>query len=113
MEKTRTLPESLRGLLDRLVDGLAELYGPRYRGLVLHGSYARGDAREGSDVDLLLLLDGTVDVMQEMDRAQDVKWPLALEAGYTVSLIPVSVDDYLKSYEPYLWNARKEGFAVS
>lgn len=72
-----------------------------------------GGMLERSDVDLLLLLDGTVDVMQEMDRAQDVKWPLALEAGYTVSLIPVSVDDYLRSHEPYLWNARKEGFSVS
>jgi predicted nucleotidyltransferase len=113
MEKARTLPDNLRRLLDRLGDGLAELYGSRYRGLVLHGSYARGDAGERSDVDLLLLLDGTVDVMQEMDRAQDVKWPLALEAGYTVSLIPVTVDDYLRSHEPYLWNARKEGFSVS
>lgn len=113
MEKTKTLPGSLRRLLDRLTEGLADLYGPRYRGLVLHGSYARGDAREGSDVDLLLLLDGTVDVMREMDRAQDVKWPLALEAGYTLALIPVSADDYPTSYEPFLWNARREGLEIS
>ena len=107
------LPDDLQALLGQLDRGIAELYGERYRGLVLFGSYARGDATEGSDVDLLLLLDGMVDVMREMDRAQDVKWPLALEAGYTLSLIPVSADDYPTSHEPFLWNARREGLEIS
>ena len=49
---------------------------------MLFGSYARGEADEGSDVDLLLLLDGEVDTVREMMWAQEVKWPLALEAGY-------------------------------
>jgi predicted nucleotidyltransferase len=49
------------GLLDRLARGLEALfYGERYKGLVLFGSYARGEAVQGSDVDLLLLLDGVV-----------------------------------------------------
>ncbi len=107
------LPEDLRELLGRLDRGIAELYGERYRGLVLFGSYARGEADEGSDVDLLLLLDGKVDVGLEMDRSQDIKWPLALDAGYTVSLMPVNTDSYLTSREPYLWNAREEGIVVS
>ena len=36
------LPEDLRELLGRLNRGIAELYGDRYRGLVLFGSHARG-----------------------------------------------------------------------
>lgn len=106
------LPEDLRKLLKHLDQELSGVYEERYRGLVLFGSYARGEADEGSDVDLLLLLNGAVDVMREMDRAQDVKWPLALEAGYTVSLMPVSAADYPTSHEPFLWNARREGLKV-
>lgn len=53
--------EDLSGLLDRLARGLEPIFGERYRGLVLFGSYARGEADKGSDVDLLLLLDGDVD----------------------------------------------------
>ena len=64
---------------------------------MLFGSYARGEADEGSDVDLLLLLDGEVDTVREMMRAQEVKWPLALEAGYAVSLLPVSQKECLKT----------------
>ncbi len=91
--------------------GRNTLYGERYRGLVLYGSYARGEANEGSDVDLLLLLDGgeEVDPVREILRAEDVKWPLALEADYAVSLLPVSVEDYEAAERPFLWNARREG----
>jgi hypothetical protein len=64
-------------------------------------------------VDLLLLLEGEVNPVRELRRPQEVKWPLALEAGYTVSLLPVSVDDYEKSEEPFLWNARREGIPAA
>lgn len=106
------LPADLEALLRSLSEELAELYGARYRGLVLYGSYARGDADEGSDVDLLLLLAGEADPVVELRRSHPIKWPLALEAGYTVALIPVSIKDYSYSEEPYLYNARREGMPV-
>jgi hypothetical protein len=54
-----------------------------------------------------------VNSVRELRRAQEVKWPLALDAGYTVSLLPVSVDDYESSEEPFLWNARREGISTA
>ncbi|MEW6636529.1 MAG: hypothetical protein AB1425_06905 [Actinomycetota bacterium] len=38
---------------------------------------------------------------------------LALKAGLVLSLVPVSIEDYRASSEPYLINARKEGAIVS
>lgn len=76
-DATGLLPPDLAALLDRLSRGLGELYGERYRGLVLYGSYARGEADEGSDVDLLLLLDGEVDPTREIEKSQEIKWPLS------------------------------------
>lgn len=86
---TGQLPADVAMLLDRLAHELKALYGERYRGLVLYGSYARGEADEGSDVDLLLLLEGEVNPARELLEAEEVKWPLSLDAGYTVSLLPV------------------------
>lgn len=107
------LPEDLRELLERLDRSLAELYGERYRGLVLFGSYARGEAREeGSDVDLLLLLEGEVEPWREYLRAEPVKWPLSLESGYVLSIFPVNVEAYLEPRKPFLMNARREGMPV-
>lgn len=107
------LPEDLTSLLARLDKGLRSLYGERYRGLVLYGSYARGEADEGSDVDLLLLLEGEVDSAAEIIRAESVKWMPALDACYAVSIIPISVEDYRLPREPFIMNARKEGARLS
>ena len=58
------LPLDLAEVLSRLSRELKALYGDRYGGLLLYGSYARGEAHEDSDVDLLLLLKGPVDPVQ-------------------------------------------------
>ena len=107
------LPDDLSVLLDRLALELKELYGGQYRGMVLYGSYARGEADEGSDVDVLLLLEGEVNSTRELIRAEEVEWPLSLDAGYTISLLPVSVEAYQSSEQPFLRNARGEGISLS
>ena len=104
-----SLPPSLASLLERLAGELQSLYGERYRGLVLFGSYARGEADEGSDVDLLLLLAGPVNPDREILRIEAIKWPLALEAGLTLSIFPVGQDDYQRGDRLFLRNARREG----
>ena len=106
---TRTLDDVLRDL----DGGLRDLYGRRYRGLVLYGSRARGEADEGSDVDLLLLLEGPVEVGKEIRRSSALVASLALEAGLVLSLVPVGVEDYRDSSDPYLINARTEGEVLS
>lgn len=106
------LPEDLRELLGRLDQGLAELYGERYRGLVLFGSYARGEARKrDSDVDLLVLLAGEVKGWQEYLKIEPLSWPLSLESGYVLSIFPVNVEAYLEPRKPFLVNAHREGIS--
>lgn len=102
---TRTLEETLR----QLEIGLRQLYGDRYRGLVLYGSYARGEADEGSDVDLLLLLAGPVEAGREIRHSSALLSRLSLESDVVLSVIPVAARDYYSSREPYLENVRREG----
>lgn len=108
----KALPADLTGVLEHLDSGLEDLYGERYRGLVLYGSYARGEADEGSDVDLLLLLDGAVEPWREYLRVEPLSWPLSLESGYVLSIFPVNVESYLEPRKPFLMNARKEGVSL-
>lgn len=107
--ETRALEDVIR----ELDGGLRKLYGERYRGLVLYGSYARREADEGSDIDLLLLLEGHVQVGREIRRSSDLVAALSLESGRVLSVIPVSVEDYRDSSDPYLVNARREGALLS
>ncbi len=81
-------------------------------GWCIYGSYARGEADEGSDVDVLLLLDGDVAMWREYLKAEPVVWPLSLESGCVISLLPVSLEAYQESRKPFLMNARKEGVTL-
>jgi len=103
----------LSDVLRQLDRGLRELYGARYRGLVLYGSHARGEAVEGSDVDLLLLLDGPVSPLRELRTAEQVAWPLALEADLVLSVVPVSAESFDEPTEPFLRRARREGRRIA
>lgn len=102
------LPPILAQTLAQLDRGLRELYGERFRGLLLYGSYARGEATEGSDVDLLLLLDGPVDLSQEILRVQAIKWPLGLAADLLLAVYPVSYQAFEEAATAFLSQVRQE-----
>jgi uncharacterized protein len=107
------LPPQLRRPVHRLAKELKALYGARFRGLLLYGSYARGEADEGSDVDLLLLLAGPVDPVREVLRLGPVKWPLALAHDIVLSVLPVSEEDFRSSSEIFLSTVRQDALAVA
>ena len=102
------LPTQIRDVVAELRQGLQSLYGKRFRDLLLYGSYARGEADEGSDVDLLLLLEGPVETVKEIVRVQPVKWPLSLAADLVLSVMPVSVEAYQKAETSFIRNVRKD-----
>lgn len=58
--------EAITPILEELKAGLEQLYGPKLRRPVLFGSYARGEAEPGSDIDVAVVLD---------DYERDVREP--------------------------------------
>ncbi len=107
------LPPTLASTLAQLGRGLQDLYGDRFRGLLLYGSYARGEADEGSDVDLLLLLDGPVDLSREILRVQPVKWPLGLAADLLISVFPVNYQAFQEAETSFLSTVRQEAIPAA
>ena len=75
MPKTRE--EVLRNVRE-FRDRLAALYGDRLQGVYLYGSYARGDAREDSDIDIAVVLKGTVDAWEEDRVTSEITTDLSL-----------------------------------
>jgi uncharacterized protein len=108
-----TLPKPILDVVLELEKGLKELYGDRFRGLLLYGSYARGTAWEGSDVDLLLLLDGPVNIGREIVASEPVVWPLSLDSDLVLSVMPADYEAYQRGETSFLSTVREEAVPVA
>ena len=103
------MPANIKNLLAELKKGLSKLYGERLKGLYLYGSYARGDYREGSDLDVLVVLDEFERGPIELDRTDDLIGDLSLKYLVTISPLFMSEKDWLTADKPLLRNVRVEG----
>jgi len=106
------LPGVIRQALKELQQFLAELYGERLRGLYLYGSYARGDFRSDSDIDVLVVLAGEVNPGQEIDRISDGVADICLSHNILIATFPVSEEWLRTRKSPLFENVRREAIAL-
>ena len=99
-------------MLQQLRRRLEALYGRRLAKLVIYGSQARGDAAPGSDIDVLVVLRGTVHAGDEIDRTLDIVAGLSLQHDALINCVFVSDRDFDEHDSPLLLNARREGVVV-
>jgi uncharacterized protein len=95
-----------------LKDGLAPLYGERLKGLYLFGSYARGDARPDSDLDVLIVLDSVPSYSDEVDRSSELVACISLNSGISISRVFVSEAAWRSHASPFLESVREEAVAA-
>lgn len=102
----------LNTLLGELKNGLDALYGERLKAVYLYGSYARGEQDNGSDVDILVILDPFDHYRAEIERTSYLIAELSLKYGVSISRVFVSQKDWANRESPFLANAREEAIAA-
>ena len=104
--------ETLQQILAEFRHGLEKIYGPRLAGLVLFGSQARGDALPDSDIDVMVVLDGRVNPLEEARRISRFRGDLCLRHDVVITCVYVSAEEAKAADSPLLRNVRAEGVAV-
>ena len=106
------MPVTMQLQLERYVDGIKRIYGNRLKAVILYGSYARGDFRSDSDVDIMILVNLT-DMELKGYRHQLSEMTYDFNEEYDLDVKPIAKSDahfqkWVSSY-PFYKNVKEEG----
>lgn len=106
---TLSVPSAIRDVLRWATASLRDLYGSRLKHVILFGSYARGEAHEESDVDLLVVLGGPVRSYEEAKRTSRIAIRAAADWDTALSFVHLSAEDFEDERRPLVRTAKEEG----
>jgi type I restriction enzyme S subunit len=95
-------------ILKELKSRLASLYGERLKGVYLFGSYARNEADEESDVDVLIVLDQVENYSHEISQTGLLISEISLKYGISVSRVFTSETQWRENQTMFYLNVREE-----
>ena len=110
MEKIQDM--DLRKMLLELEEKLQRVYGNKLKAVILYGSVARGTATEESDIDIMVLVDGTAQELRTFeDQLSDVSTVISIKYSKVLSIIDISYQEYMRwvNTSPFYRNVSKEG----
>lgn len=106
-ELARMLALKLDYVFKRLEEELPRVPGAKI--VMIFGSVARGDYRPDSDVDVLLVVN---DLGGARIKAREISSRIFADTGIPITVIVVSLDDYLEGRTSLIRRAKSEGFVI-
>lgn len=107
--------EQMNKILSELAELLHQVYGNKLKAVILYGSVARGTQTSESDVDIMVLVDGSnAELKKYDDRLSDVSTDIALKYLKVFSIIDVSYQEYREwmNISPFYKNVAEEGVVL-
>jgi uncharacterized protein len=92
---------------------IEQLYGERLSKVILFGSYARGEEKETSDIDFLIVLkDKNISAFSEIEKINSLTYGMMLEYGKIISFVPTTEEKFEKSPNHFYSIVKKEGKTI-
>ena len=109
----QTLPKKIDDMIRQFIEQSLKSYESHIRRIILFGSYARGDFRGDSDIDLMVLVDyPREDVGKHMSGLSDISYDISFNNDF-IEINPVMqnvdfFDKWVHAY-PFYNNVINEG----
>ncbi|MDE7447088.1 MAG: nucleotidyltransferase domain-containing protein [Lachnospiraceae bacterium] len=109
------MPDNLSVLLGGYREAIVQILGNRLSRMILYGSYARGDFKQDSDMDIMILADmRPEEISSYADKVYDVTYDFEMQYGMEINPSIQSIQTYeqWKDVYPFYMNIEKDGVAV-
>lgn len=106
------MPQTMKNLMDQYVSEIQKIYGEHLRRILLYGSYARGDFKTGSDVDIMILLDiSDIEIKNYRHQLSDMTFDFNMNNDVDIKPIVKSEEHFMKWVKnyPFYANVDREG----
>lgn len=91
---------------------LVDLYGAGIKKVIVYGSFAREEATEESDVDLLVVIDDVLNPLEVEESVSDLLFEILIGKGELVSVMAISESTFKSYNSPLFLNVKEEGVIV-
>lgn len=106
------MSKDLNIILKKYVEDVHKIYGEKLKTVILYGSYARGDFRTDSDVDIMILVDLSDDeIKTKRHILSDLTFDYNFENDLEIMPIVKNLDHFNKwlGAYPFYNNIKNEG----
>lgn len=113
----KEMPDSVANILNNFSEKVKKLFDDKLSKIVLYGSYARGDYRENSDVDIMILvkISDEEEIRKYRNEVCDMVFDIEMETGTDISPIIKNEEhfEYWVETLPFYRNIKDEGVVIS
>ena len=109
------MPNKIDKILKQFISQISDLIGDRLKKVILYGSYARGDYKNNSDIDIMILTDfNDEELAKYRMEIRDLACDLELENDIIISPIVRNIEKYNNRINviPFYMNVQKEGVVL-
>ncbi|MBE3143839.1 MAG: nucleotidyltransferase domain-containing protein [Planctomycetes bacterium] len=104
--------EKIKPLINQIKTRLTKLYKAKIKSVMLYGSYVRNEQTKDSDIDVLVVVDQSLNPFSVRESLSDLLFDILLEEGEHISVIVITDDFYENYNSPFILNVKKEGVAA-
>ncbi len=110
------MPETVSNVISKFSLQMKTLFGETLSKIIVYGSYARGDYKENSDIDIMVLVKlSEAEIKKIENDVYDIAFEFEMDTGIDISPIIKSEAqyEYWVDVLPFYRNVKKEGIVVS
>ena len=109
------MPVYISDIIHNFAKGVRKMLGNSLDSVIVYGSYARGDYKKNSDIDIMILTDLNFEEIEKYrDEISDIAFDIELDTGIIISPVIKNIDKYNERVNivPFFMNVQKEGVVL-